>query len=342
MTKQTINLGTPPGGTDGDTTRSGFTKTNANFDELYLREQGKLTKDVGGAGTIALTDADALAGVIDLSGVLTGARVVTVPPSPPQRYLVRNSTTGAYALTFKTSTGSTAVDIRPGQTVSVYSDGTNIVDPSASISGRLIGIRTFTSSGTYTPTPGTTSIVVRVQGGGGGGAGSPATGSGQNSSGSGGGGGGYAEHRFTSGFSGASFVVGAAGSGGTGAAGGAGGTSSFAGVSALGGLGGVVGAPGGVASYAIPAAGGGASGGNIANVAGQPSTPVSVIVTGGINLGAGGCSHLGGGGLSTIVGAGVAGTGYGGGGGGNVQGPSSGALSGGMGAPGAIIVLEYS
>lgn len=40
MARQTINLGTPPSGTDGDTTRVGFTKANANFTELYqaLRE----------------------------------------------------------------------------------------------------------------------------------------------------------------------------------------------------------------------------------------------------------------------------------------------------------------
>ena len=36
MAKQTINLGTAPSGTGGDTPRSAFTKTQANIDELYL------------------------------------------------------------------------------------------------------------------------------------------------------------------------------------------------------------------------------------------------------------------------------------------------------------------
>lgn len=35
MAKQTINLGTAPTGTGGDTPRSAFTKVQANFDELY-------------------------------------------------------------------------------------------------------------------------------------------------------------------------------------------------------------------------------------------------------------------------------------------------------------------
>lgn len=35
MAKQTISLGTPPSGTDGDTNRTAFEKCNANFTELY-------------------------------------------------------------------------------------------------------------------------------------------------------------------------------------------------------------------------------------------------------------------------------------------------------------------
>lgn len=38
MAKQTINLGTAPGGTDGDTIRTGFDKSNQNFTELYDKD----------------------------------------------------------------------------------------------------------------------------------------------------------------------------------------------------------------------------------------------------------------------------------------------------------------
>ncbi|AHN77411.1 hypothetical protein DA70_09555 [Pandoraea pnomenusa] len=137
MTKQTINLGTPPEGKDGDTARSGFTKVNMNFDELYARAQGKLPKGVGGpAGTIALTAAEALCGVIDLTGQLTGARVVTVPADPPQMYVVRNSTTGAFSLTFQTDTGTGAV-IKAGASSILYCDGKDIVDPYGAAIGAL-------------------------------------------------------------------------------------------------------------------------------------------------------------------------------------------------------------
>lgn len=141
MAKQIIELGTAPKGTDGDTTRSGFTKVNSNFDELYARAQSKLEKDVGGAaGIIALTDAEALSGIIDFTGALTGARVVTVPPEPAQPYVLRNSTTGSFSLTFKTSSGS-GVIVKSGASAIVYSDGTNIVDPfGASVTSLQAGI----------------------------------------------------------------------------------------------------------------------------------------------------------------------------------------------------------
>ncbi|RSK77851.1 hypothetical protein EJ774_21075 [Pandoraea apista] len=128
MTKQTINLGAPPKGSDGDTSRVAFEKTNQNFDEIYERLQAKLVKDVGGIGTVALTATEALYGFIDLTGALTGARVVTVPADPPQLFAVRNSTVGGFQLTFQTSSGA-GVQITTGQTAVLYSDGANIIDP---------------------------------------------------------------------------------------------------------------------------------------------------------------------------------------------------------------------
>jgi hypothetical protein len=50
-------------------------------------------------------------------------------------------------------------------------------------SGHLINIQTFTSSGTYTPTPGTKRILVEVQGAGAGGGGEGSTSSLTNSAG---------------------------------------------------------------------------------------------------------------------------------------------------------------
>jgi hypothetical protein len=131
MAKQTINLGTPPGGTDGDTSRVAFSKSKDNFDELYARTQGKLAKDVAGAaGTLNLSALEAQNGILELTGALTGNRIVTVPASPPQTYIVRNGTTGNFTLTFQT-VGGTGVLVAQGQSSLLYSDGTNVVDPIA-------------------------------------------------------------------------------------------------------------------------------------------------------------------------------------------------------------------
>ena len=56
--------------------------------------------------------------------------------------------------------------------------------------GRLLGVRVFTASGTYTPTAGTKSVIVEAQGGGGGGGGIGSAAGGA-TAGNGGGGGGY-------------------------------------------------------------------------------------------------------------------------------------------------------
>lgn len=340
MTKQTINLGTAPGGTDGDTTRSGFTKVNSNFDELYLRAQGKLTKDVGGLGTIALSAVEALRGLIDLTGTLTGDRVVTVPANPSQMYFVRNSTTGNFTVKFQTESG-TGVSIGAGQIATVISDGTNIVDPLTAVVGRFIGVKVFTSSGTYTPTPGTQRVLVEVQGAGGAGGGSAATGAGQYSGGGSGGAGGYAKQLLTTGFLGASVVVGAAGIGGPATTGGSGGNSSFGAITASGGTGG---GPGGVTTTVTVGFGGagGAATGGLINIPGGAGSNSIISGVGASTLVNGGASVLGTGGRGISGAAAPPGGGYGGGGSGPSFGPSSGASAGGNGAPGVVIVWEYS
>ena len=100
------------------------------------------------------------------------------------------------------------------------------------VTGRLINIQSFAGAAgtyTYTPTPGTKSIVVSCQGGGGGGGGSAATTTGQASVAAGGAGGGFSQARLTTGFTPTVTVtIGAGGAGGAASTvGGAGGTTSF-------------------------------------------------------------------------------------------------------------------
>ncbi len=94
--------------------------------------------------------------------------------------------------------------------------GERTINVSATGAGQLIGVQTFTpSSGTYTPTAGTGSVIIEILGGGGGGSGvAQAAASGVNLGG-GGGGGAFLRKRLTANFSGGTYVVGAKGTGGT-------------------------------------------------------------------------------------------------------------------------------
>nr|WP_281438888.1 MULTISPECIES: hypothetical protein [Pseudomonas] len=214
--------------------------------------------------------------------------------------------------------------------------------------GRLIGVQTFTSSGTYTPTAGMSSVVVQVQGGGGAGAGSTAPSAGNISIGAGGNSGAYGEGRFTAASIGASqaITIGAGGSGASGASGGNGGTSS---------VGALISAPGGVGGPATnnvtpPSFSGNGtpgtapSGANIFGCPGSSGGSLALALGGTSALsGSGAPSLMGFGGLASSSGQnGYPAAGYGGGGGGSASIPTGAAQTGGAGKAGIIIIWEYA
>lgn len=219
------------------------------------------------------------------------------------------------------------------------------------IPGRLLNVRSFTSSGTYTPTAGTASIIVEVQAPGGGGGGSAATGASQSSMGGGGGAGSYAMARITQGFSGVTMTIPAGGAGGAiGTAGTAGATASFGTfVSCPGGTAGAAGTASSTAlnvgislASAVPTVTGtGVT--SISTAAGGSSIIAYIIsptVAGASGTGAS-CIY-GTGGTGRGNGAGFAANGYGaGGGGGATLSASSAGQVGGNGSPGLIVVYEY-
>lgn len=208
--------------------------------------------------------------------------------------------------------------------------------------GTLINVQRFTSSGTYTPTSGTNSVIVEIQGGGGAGGGAPATAAGQFSAGLGGGAGGYIKHRMTSGFSGATVTVGSGGTGASGAAGGNGGSSVFATITAGGGTGGGTLAVGTVGNGG-GAAGGTATGGSLLNIPGNPGGFSTFSQPNNVGVPSNGASSvLGSGGAGTFSATGGAAGGFGGAGGGNLNTASQAAMAGGAGAAGVVIVWEYA
>lgn len=246
-----------------------------------------------------------------------------------------------------------ALDLIAGAPALVFYDGVSfyLINPMTAQSGRLINTQTFTSSGTYTATAGTTFVIVEVLSGGGGGGGGAATGAGTLSCGAGGGSGAYGKTRITSGFAGATVTVGAAGTAGAiGGIGGAGGTTSFgAFITATGGVGGGT-AAAAAANQAQGGGGGICTGGTIINGQGSPGlrTAYSFAADSFAESGAGGSSGYGGGGTTAIIAtsagnvAGIAGTGFGSGGSGATTGPSQGGAGGGAGTGGFVIVSEYS
>ncbi|UVL43672.1 hypothetical protein LOY55_10550 [Pseudomonas sp. B21-040] len=224
--------------------------------------------------------------------------------------------------------------------------------------GRLINIRLFTASGTYTPTSGTNSIVVEVCGGGGGGGGgsnSNTPSPGFASTGTGGSAGASAKGMFTSAFTGLPITVGAGGSGGIST--GLGANGSNGGSSSLGGLisaGGGAGGPGGIVISSFPTASSEQSsvavgvGGTIYNGAGAIGDKGTLYAANNLSTGKGASSAFGAGGYSKALAAGAGqqaganatGFGAGGGGAGSVTGGNN--TTGGNGASGFVIIWEYS
>ncbi|EOV1575836.1 tail fiber protein, partial [Escherichia coli] len=209
------------------------------------------------------------------------------------------------SLTTLTNVGRNILDKASTQAVIQY---LGLSDASGYV-GRWLNTRVFTSSGTYTPTPGTKRIRVTITGGGGGGGGCKAISNNETFFGAGGGAGGTIISIMTPTQNSYPVTIGAGGAGGVSATNGtSGGNSVFASLIAPGGAGGgkvgitnTNGGNGGVPSTGdIRITGGNGGDGQSGNIS------VS---------GEGGTSHWGGGGRAG-AGGGVSGKAYGSGGGG--------------------------
>ena len=224
---------------------------------------------------------------------------------------------------------------------------------SSGMVGRLVSIKKFTASGTYTPTAGTKFIRVRLVGAGGAGGGAAAsTVSGYLAAGRGGGGGSYGETTLIDVTSVLSVVVivGGAGVGAAGSSGTAGGSSSFGSyITAPGGDGGGMGASGPANNSLVSDLGNSGkecTGTDVLiSIPGEGGGGQMSLSTGTAKGGHGGSSILGTGGSAyTANQQGGYGWGFGAGGAGSVtvyaQGTS--ATAGGHGSNGIVIIEEYA
>jgi hypothetical protein len=209
----------------------------------------------------------------------------------------------------------------------------------------------FTSSGTFTKAsyPGLKAVRVKVVGGGGAGGTSQAAAAGNHSGSGGGGGGGYAEKLITAASLATSetVTVGAGGNNTSGTTGYSGGTSSFGTKAvATGGGGGETGDNTPLMIVGVGGNGGIGTTGDILAAGGAGGNGGGYATLG--HGGPGGSSALGGGGQAVYSGSGAgrtagnSGRAYGGGGSGSQTNASStSAISGGVGAPGVVIVEVY-
>ncbi|HBV0192683.1 TPA: carbohydrate kinase [Escherichia coli] len=226
-------------------------------------------------------------------------------------------------------------DIKSDGTVKTALQNLGLGDTSGYV-GRWVNTRVFTSSGTYTPTPGTKRIRVTITGGGGGGGGCKAISNNETFFGAGGGAGGTVITTLILTKDSYPVTIGAGGAGGVSATNGfKGGDSSFGSVIAPGGEGGgksgVTNTNGG--NGGVPSTGGI----NIIGGNGGDGQSGNICVSG-----EGGTSYWGGGGRAG-AGGGVSGKAYGSGGGGAYDAGYSGtSMTGGKGAAGVCIIEEFA
>ena len=79
--------------------------------------------------------------VLNLTGTLTSSVNVIIPDGIEKTYIAKNATTGSYAVTFKTTSGSGATWAAGDKGIKfLYSDGTNVTD----VNSQLKTISLFT------------------------------------------------------------------------------------------------------------------------------------------------------------------------------------------------------
>ena len=115
--------------------------TNTNLIILQQSIAGyEAVSIAGGAQTTALTFSNGLTSngknaVIELTGTITGNQIVTIADSIEKTYIVKNSTSGAFTVQFKTASGAGPTWSTTDKGIkTLYSNGTDIIDVNANLS----------------------------------------------------------------------------------------------------------------------------------------------------------------------------------------------------------------
>jgi hypothetical protein len=139
-----------------------ITNTNLNILQQSIAGYESVSLNATTGATLAFTNGALSNGknaVLNLTGTLTSSVNVIIPDSIEKVYTVKNSTSGSFAVTFKTTSGSGATWAAADKGVKLlYSDGTNVTD----VNSQLKTISLFT----LPVTDGTSNQVITTNGSG--------------------------------------------------------------------------------------------------------------------------------------------------------------------------------
>jgi hypothetical protein len=130
-------------------TWGGYTNTNiASLIEQAITGVGAITVSGSTDHTLTVTNGasdEARNAVLNITGTLSAA-INVICPTAAKTYIVKNGTTGGFAITLKTSAG-TGISVPNGETTLLYCDGTNVVRSLSAISGIPGSFTTLSASG---------------------------------------------------------------------------------------------------------------------------------------------------------------------------------------------------
>ena len=161
MASTYTNLGVEKMAT-GENAGTWGTKTNTNLEILEQIAGGYIAQSIaGGAGTTTISVSDGSTGaamatkVIDLTGTITGNRIVTIPDGTEMQYVIKNSTSGSYTVqikgasdsgsgyTFAATKKTTAIIYMDGSDVNEVTTGGDVVDDTSPQLGGDLDVNGF-------------------------------------------------------------------------------------------------------------------------------------------------------------------------------------------------------
>lgn len=110
----------------GDYSGAWATPMNANFDIVDRAMAGSQSYSMSNLDVLA-TQTELVAARIKVTGTLTANVALKIPLGISGKWIVTNSTSGAFVLTVKQATSDTGVPIPQGKSALVYSDGVNSI-----------------------------------------------------------------------------------------------------------------------------------------------------------------------------------------------------------------------